>query len=164
MAETVNVVSRQQWGAVAPHYRDTMKDPAKRVVIHHTAITSQKGSKECMAQLVSIQRTHITERKFDDIGYNFLVAQDGTVYEGRGWGVVGAHAKSNNHDSVGIALMGNYNNETPSSEALSSVKKLLQSGVSQKHLKPEFVLLGHKDLGKTECPGEKLYACLKNLT
>ncbi|KAI3353810.1 hypothetical protein L3Q82_005032 [Scortum barcoo] len=67
--------------------------------------------KECEKQLVSIQREHMTERGFDDIGYNFLVGGDGTVYEGRGWGVVGAHAKSNNHDSVGIAFMGNFNSE-----------------------------------------------------
>lgn len=33
------------------------------------------------------------------------------MYEGRGWGVVGAHAKGNNHDSVGIAFMGNFNSK-----------------------------------------------------
>lgn len=39
---------------------------------------------------------------------SFLVGGDGAVYEGRGWGVVGAHAKGNNHDSLGIAFMGNF--------------------------------------------------------
>lgn len=42
---------------------------------------------------------------------SFLVGGDGTVYEGRGWGVVGAHAKGNNHDSVGVAFMGNFNSK-----------------------------------------------------
>ncbi len=41
--------------------------------------------------------------------FSFLVEDDGTVYEGRGWGVVGAHALGNNRDSVGIAFMGNFN-------------------------------------------------------
>lgn len=100
------------------------------------------------------------DRHFDDIGYNFLVGEDGTVYEGRGWGVMGAHTKGNNHDSLGIAFMGNFNNDVPSTEALTSVKHLLESGVSQGFLLPEFLLLGHRDLGNTECPGAKLYAAL----
>ncbi len=42
---------------------------------------------------------------------SFLISGDGVVYEGRGWGVVGAHAKEHNFNSVGIAFMGNFNGE-----------------------------------------------------
>lgn len=38
---------------------------------------------------------------YDDIGYNFLISTDGIVYEGRGWGVVGAHAVGYNKVSCG---------------------------------------------------------------
>lgn len=51
----------------------------------------------------------------------------------------------------------------PSSEALSSAEKLLQSGVSQGFLQPQFALVGHRDLGSTECPGDNLYAALPKL-
>ncbi|XP_060901935.1 peptidoglycan recognition protein 5 [Labrus mixtus] len=163
MAQQVNVVSREQWGAAPPRKKETLKGFAKKVVIHHTAVQACKDLKECKTRLVSIQRGHMTDKKFDDIGYNFLVAGDGTVFEGRGWGVVGAHAKGNNHDSLGIAFMGNFNNDTPSKEAISSVKQLLQLGVCQSFLDPEFVLFGHRDLGSTECPGNKLYAALPQL-
>ncbi|XP_034723253.1 peptidoglycan recognition protein 5 [Etheostoma cragini] len=163
MAQTVTIVSRQQWGAAAPKKRETLKGSAQRVVIHHTALPRCKGHKECMDRLVSIQRGHMKDRGFDDIGYNFLVGGDGAVYEGRGWGVVGAHTKGNNDDSLGIAFMGNFKDETPSTEAMSSVKKLLQSGVSQGFLNPKFSLFGHRDLGDTECPGGKLYAALPQL-
>ncbi|XP_075956659.1 peptidoglycan recognition protein 5 [Anarhichas minor] len=160
---SVTIISRQQWGAVAPKSREALKDSAQKVVIHHTANPSCKDQKECMNRLVSIQRNHMTERVFDDIGYNFLVGGDGTVYEGRGWGVVGAHAKGNNHDSLGIAFMGNFNVDMPSTEAMSSVKRLLQSAVCQGFLNPKFTLVGHRDLGQTECPGGKLYAALSQL-
>nr|XP_046246451.1 peptidoglycan recognition protein 5 [Scatophagus argus] len=163
MDQKVNFVPRVQWGAAQPRQQGKLKGSAQRVVIHHTALPKCTSLKECTDQLVSIQRAHMTERGFDDIGYNFLVGGDGTVYEGRGWGVVGAHAKGNNHDSVGIAFMGNFNNDTPSAEAILSVKQLLQSGVSQDFLNPQFVLLGHRDLGSTECPGKKLYAALPQL-
>lgn len=33
------------------------------------------------------------------------------MYEGRGWGLMGAHAKGNNHDSLGVAFMGNFNSK-----------------------------------------------------
>ncbi|XP_047449302.1 peptidoglycan-recognition protein SC2-like [Mugil cephalus] len=157
------VVSRQEWGAELPRQRQTMKDSARRVIIHHTALQSCRGLSQCKRHLVDIQRMHMNERSFDDIGYNFLVGGDGTVFEGRGWGVVGAHAKGHNSDSVGIAFMGNFNNDTPSTQALTSVKQLLQSGVSQGFLQPQFVLCGHRDVGTTECPGENLYAALPQL-
>lgn len=43
--------------------------------------------------------------------FSFLVAGDGTVFKGRGWGVMGAHAKDHNSDSLGIAFMGNFNSK-----------------------------------------------------
>lgn len=53
--------------------------------------------------------------------------------------------------------------DTPSAEAMSSVKQLLQFGVSQEFVCPEFIVVGHRDLGGTECPGDKLYAALPQL-
>lgn len=53
--------------------------------------------------------------------------------------------------------------ETPSKKAVVAVKQLLQSGVSAGFLQPGFALCGHRDLGDTECPGEKLYAALPQL-
>ncbi|KAM9853016.1 peptidoglycan recognition protein 5 [Aulostomus maculatus] len=163
MEQEVEVVSRLRWGAAAPRHRETLGGSAGRVVIHHTALAGCRSGRECVDHLVSIQRLHMTERGFDDIGYNFLVGGDGTVYEGRGWGVVGAHARGHNHDSLGVAFMGNFNEDTPSKEAIYSVLQLLRSGVSRGLLHPEFELWGHRDLGDTECPGHKLYAALPRL-
>ncbi|KAM4590453.1 peptidoglycan recognition protein 5 [Fundulus diaphanus] len=163
MEPTVDIVSRQQWGAAAPKQKESLNGPAQRVVIHHTALQSCKGLAECKDRLLGIQRLHMEDRHFDDIGYNFLIGGDGSVFEGRGWGVMGAHTKGHNSDSLGIAFMGNFNNDTPSKEAMLSVKQLLRSGVSQGFIRPQFGLYGHRDLGATECPGENLYAALSQL-
>uniref|UniRef100_A0A8C8CGE7 Peptidoglycan recognition protein 5 n=1 Tax=Oncorhynchus tshawytscha TaxID=74940 RepID=A0A8C8CGE7_ONCTS len=130
---------------------------------HHFSCHTPHGTALWGHQLIHIQRMHMQDRNFDDIGYNFLIGGDCTVYEGRGWGVVGTHTKGNNHNSLAIAFMGNFNNESPSPAAKSSVKQLLQCGVSQGHFHPVFILLGHRDLRDTECPGERLYAALKHL-
>lgn len=39
---------------------------------------------------------------WDDIGYSFIVGEDGNVYEGRGWRRVGAHAPNYNSNSIGF--------------------------------------------------------------
>jgi N-acetylmuramoyl-L-alanine amidase len=46
--------------------------------------------------------------KWNDIGYNFLVGEDGNVYEGHGWDSVGAHALSYNPKSIGICFIGDF--------------------------------------------------------
>ncbi|KAM4627099.1 peptidoglycan recognition protein 5 isoform 1-T1 [Polymixia lowei] len=109
MDEKVKMVSRLQWGAESPRCRESVKGSAQRVIIHHTALEYCQELTHCLQQLIHIQKMHMKERDFDDIGYNFLVGGDGTVFEGRGWGVIGAHTKGNNHDSLGIAFMGNFN-------------------------------------------------------
>ncbi|XP_058489182.1 peptidoglycan recognition protein 5 [Solea solea] len=163
MERKVDIVERAQWRAAEPKQTERLKSSARRVIIHHTALPGCKGLEECKQQIFSIQRGHMVDRGFDDIGYNFLIGQDGRVFEGRGWGVVGAHSRGNNHDSVGIAFMGNFNNDSPSKDAILSVNQLLQSGVSRGFLHADFSLLGHRDLGNTQCPGENLYAALAQL-
>ncbi|XP_051512290.1 peptidoglycan recognition protein 5 [Myxocyprinus asiaticus] len=159
----VDIVSRSVWNAAAPRKRTEMTDPARRVIVHHTALWCCSQPRESLSQLAHIQHMHMRERDFDDIGYNFLISGDGTVYEGRGWGVVGAHAKEHNLDSVGIAFMGNFSDERPSCASLSALQRLLHVGVLQGHLQLNYVILGHRDLANTECPGEHLYSALPKL-
>lgn len=40
----------------------------------------------------------------DDIRYNFLIGQDGVIYEGRGWGVVGQHTSGEDDTSIGMTV------------------------------------------------------------
>ncbi|XP_008306717.1 peptidoglycan recognition protein 5 [Cynoglossus semilaevis] len=164
MESQVTIITRTQWGAAEPKGREKLKSPAGRAIVHHTALPGCSSLDQSKKLVQSIQRGHMNDRGFDDIGYNFLVAADGVVFEGRGWGVVGAHTKGSNQDSLGIAFMGNFNNESPNKAALMSVKQLLQSGVSQGFLCPGFTVLGHRDLGSTQCPGDKLYAALPQLS
>lgn len=50
----------------------------------------------------------MNRRGWTDIGYNFLVGEDGNVYEGRGWGKKGAHSVPFNGKSIGICIIGDY--------------------------------------------------------
>ena len=69
-----------------------------------------------------------------DIGYNFLVGEDGNVYEGRGWDTVGAYSVPHNSDSIGIAFIGNFNDRKPNDAALNATKRLISCGILQVYI------------------------------
>jgi N-acetylmuramoyl-L-alanine amidase len=54
----------------------------------------------CIARVQEIQNLHI-DSKWPDIGYHFLVGENGKVYEGRGWNREGAYAPSWSNASYG---------------------------------------------------------------
>jgi len=64
-----------------------------------------------------------------DIGYNFLVGEDGNVYEGRGWNNMGAHVRGHNRNSIGIAIIGNFGSRKPNYAALYAATQLIRCGV-----------------------------------
>ena len=47
---------------------------------------------ECSAEVRKVQDFHMGPgRNWWDIGYNFLIGEDGRIYEGRGFDAQGAH-------------------------------------------------------------------------
>lgn len=106
---------------------------------------------------------HVSAFGFDDISYNFLIGNDGNVYEGRGYDFQGAIAKGYNAGSINVAFVGNYANKLPSSSALEALTSLLKSMVDNKKLKANYKLYGHLQLSATLSPGMTLYAEIKKL-
>ena len=77
---------------------------------------------------------------WDDIGYSFLVGDDGNIYEARGWDRVGAHTLGWNDKSKSIAVMGNFNYDLPSLLALKAINRLISCGVHQEKVLPNYNL------------------------
>jgi hypothetical protein len=145
----VRVVSRAEWGA-APARSVTRLDPSRVVafVLHHTT-----GSYGGMRTVRSIQSFHQDSRGWADIGYNFLVSPDGTVFEGRGWDRVGAHAKDRNSTSIGVAYIGD--GRQPVSDAAK--RAILELAAEADRRFAGLRRVGHRDVGSTVCPGDVLY-------
>src|SRR5690606_21800431 len=100
-------VPRERWGA--EHGRgDLDPGPEKRVVIHHSfrpALDPNATPEEERAAVRAIERFHVENNGWAGIGYNWLVAPSGRIYEGRGWKFRGAHAGPVNGESIGICLL-----------------------------------------------------------
>lgn len=100
---------------------------------------------------------------FDDIAYNFLVGGDGFGYVGRGWDYQGAHSKGHNIKSIGIAFMGNFIDEAPPAQQTNAAIKLIEEGVKLKKIASDYKLFGHRQVTKTESPGQALYDIIQTL-
>jgi len=134
-----------------------MTNPVTYAVIHHGASATCFDKASCINMVKSFQNLHMDTNGWSDIGYNFIVGEDGNVYEGRGWSTIGAHCPAYNSDSIGISVIGNFETKLPNTLALNAVKNLIQCGVDLRKLKTAYTLKGHREGCSTACPGLTFY-------
>jgi hypothetical protein len=157
------IVSRSDWGAKPPKKPYGRHTPVY-LVVHHTGVpdfSSYVGA----ASIRGIQNFHQNGRGWNDIGYHFLIGPEGTIYQGRPEGVVGAHATPNT-GKVGISLIGNFQDEgkddlTPATRR--SLVQLMAWLAGSYSIDPGTHIQGHRDWNQTNCPGQRVYDQLDQL-
>lgn len=160
--KALRYVERREWlaqKAMEPYTK--VKTPVPYVVISHTATESGDTIADNKFLIRHVQCFHIESRKFIDIAYNFLVGCDGVVYEGRGWGVEGAHTYGYNRRSVGISFVGCFMQELPPRSSLDVLKVLIQKGIDENFISKDYRLVGHCQCTATESPGRALFEEIK---
>ncbi|MCE5334083.1 MAG: N-acetylmuramoyl-L-alanine amidase [Desulfobacteraceae bacterium] len=128
----------------------------KYIILHHTATDS--GSAR------TINNAHGDRGFWNGLGYHFLI-DNGTLGKGDGqiemsprWirQQTGAHCKAGgmNEKSIGIALVGNFNNEAPTPNQMQALEYLLKA-LRDYYRIPVTNVAGHREVdgAKTECPG-----------
>jgi peptidoglycan hydrolase-like amidase len=145
----------------------------RMIVVHHTASTSDLDNPE--QAIRNIQYYHAVKRGWGDIGYNYIIDQDGNIYEGRKGGekVVGGHSLPVNQTSIGITVLGNFETQKVPKAVATAITNLATEkanlyGLNVKKSvtygeKSYPVFGGHKDNSKTACPGKNLYDALPNI-
>lgn len=130
------------------------REVTNRLIIHHTGNMTDIDMSARDAHLL-----HKYEFGWAGIGYHYVIRKSGVIEAGRPENMVGAHALSNNMDSIGIVLSGNFNIGEPTDNQMESLINLT-SYLAYKYdldLKEPGVLQGHKDVCDTECPGANMY-------
>jgi hypothetical protein len=178
-SDSPRVYSREEWGSPeangTPDW-DPEYSPLHRVVIHHT-VTATDG--DSFAAMRAIWHYHRYSNGWGDIGYNYAVDKWGNIFQGRyfdpievkrqGGEVVGGHAYGNNNGTVGIAALGTYTDSGPSSDTMYSLARIAAHKAAPYGFNPAYSswfgsqLIGHRDVGQTSCPGEKLYQRLQEI-
>ena len=160
----VPVIARSKWGAAPARPALMIKNTGgwKKITVHHSAEadpTPLDGSAESSAAaLRQIQRSHLKGKSppWGDIGYHFLIDPQGRVFQGRDLAWQGAHARGdNNVQNIGICLLGNFDEEHPSTEALESLRKLLDS-LRKTYRISRGEVHKHAEFRNTDCPGKFL--------
>uniref|UniRef100_A0A1I8Q9Z5 Peptidoglycan-recognition protein n=1 Tax=Stomoxys calcitrans TaxID=35570 RepID=A0A1I8Q9Z5_STOCA len=148
---------KRQWGGKFSRVIKHRPVAVKYVVIHHTVTKECTNFLQCADILQNMQHHHLTTLDLNDIGYNFLIGNDGIVYEGTGWYIKGAFTHGYNENGIGIAFIGDFRKKLPSRKALRSAKRLLSCGTEIGVLDPNYELFGAMQLSATKSPGLMLY-------
>ncbi len=180
------VVSRTDWGC--PDGQRSRRPPVYQavthVIIHQTETPNDTYPYQDWAGWVrSVWNFHANVLWWGDVGYNYLIAPNGTIYEGRAGGddVVGIHDR-HNFGSMAIGFIGCYGNcddprlstTEPSQAMLDSAIHLMAWKLDQKGIDPLSsatydglynipVIAGGRDVTWTSSPGDNLYNKLPEL-
>ncbi|MBW8750205.1 MAG: VCBS repeat-containing protein [Propionibacteriales bacterium] len=169
------IYSRAQWGA-----NEALRDKSslrygtiQTGFIHHTVNANDYTPEQVPALLRGIYAYHTQSRGWSDIGYNFLVDRFGRIWEGRYGGVdrpvVGAHTLGYNEYSFAMSAIGNFDIVQPPQVMLDAYAQLFAWKLSLSNIRADanhlwvkdrylYAINGHRDVGKTACPGKYLYA------
>lgn len=148
----MDIVSRADWGAkpwVTQPYTVSLKERTEFLVHYHGGIPpvsiGPAVPKDCEA-------IHLANG-WSGIGYNFVVDEAGTAFEGRGWDLVGAHCPGHNRIGLGVyvAIGGD---QVPSDAALNTVRDIYDLACTKtgNPLRKTW----HGANYPTECPGSHL--------
>ncbi len=136
------------------------------LVLHHTLTKDGKT-----VNWEAIRNYHKNERGWRDIGYHFGIEKIGSHYEvlaGRGLDMPGAHAIGVNQNSIGIAIVGNFDESTVERKLYEKIISFVLSlarffsipaerviGHREVHILAEVGLISehYKSSGRKSCPG-----------
>lgn len=164
----MTIITRSEWDAEPAKYVARMADSVLGWIVHYNgpALPPHMTGEQAMQ---SIQRYHQHTKGWSDFAYSFGIDQDGSVFEGRGWFVVGGHTSgtfmdtglsNNRHAHAVIFLIGE--GQAPTQAALDAFADLVADGVQRgvpARTTPHKVAATH--LG-TLCPGAELTAITKS--
>ncbi|MEZ4593329.1 MAG: N-acetylmuramoyl-L-alanine amidase [Chloroflexota bacterium] len=190
------VISRDVWctSVDCDYTAGLAYDDASHLIVHHTVSSNTSTNWAAVVRAIWSFHTYPASatctscRGWGDIGYNYLIDQNGVIYEGHmnedylNLDVVGTHASGANTGSMGVSLIGTFTGPdytglpgiAPPTAMKNSLVELLSWKADQRGINVyesdatmPFVeggrpnLMGHRDVyGTTECPGDQAHDLL----
>lgn len=156
------IIPRSGWHAAES--RPYKSQVPIRITIHHEGGKVLLATDDAAQRLKNVQTWSMgKDRNWTDVPYHFLIAPDGTVYEGRNPLTVGE--TNTEYDPTGhllISFLGNYQKQELNENLLDVLTRLIAKFCIQYNISPE-TIGGHKDYSKiTTCPSENIYQYIEN--
>lgn len=122
-----------------------------KIVVHHTAYATHALQFETVNNLHR-QRFDFVSSLGWYVGYHYLVEWDGSIRQARDDEEEGAHVIGQNTQSIGIALAGNFDLETPSASQRVALVQLIDKLLFKFNI-PANEIYPHRAFTQTKCYG-----------
>ena len=170
-----NYVSRAKWNCLYVP-TPTAKQAITHIILHHSGGPALSASWE--ATVLSLWNTSTITYGYTDIAYNWLIAPDGTIYEGRVYNGIespGDHFCNADAQTIGICMLGSYDDQQITLKAKSALIQLLTWKSCLWELNPDEIthlaslgslqrtIEGHRLGCQTACPGDSLQSLIPRL-
>jgi len=128
-----------------------------QIHIHHTEKPTLKdfNGENHIDIFESIKYYHVHFRKFQDIGYNFLIFPDGLTMDGRPIEIKPASIKYHNTGAVAICMIGNFDYEQPTKLQMDTMKYRIQNLMDKYNIESNKIIF-HREFSDKTCPGNNI--------
>ncbi len=163
----MQIITREQWGAVHEDGYGTSTLPAGEVWLHHSVTIAPDlvaPFDDEHAAMRTLER--IGEQRFGrGISYTFAVMPTGRVYEGHSVEREGAHTAGRNDRARAIVWVGNYDVTRPTIHQIAATAQLLREGAARGWWRRAALNGGHQQApgASTACPGRHGMAAIDHV-
>jgi len=171
-------IDQDEWRIDLPEPVYEPSTVVHNIIIHHSAGSNSDTNYYDVVR--NIYFYHRMDQGWSDIGYNYVIAQNGLIFNGREpWdaeqdNVRGAHFCGSNTGTLGICVLGNYEEITLPTNAVKSLIDLLSWKTFKEKINPKLTynhplnptlpnICGHRDGCSTACPGDSLYIIMDTI-
>lgn len=130
-----------------------------RITVHHDGMEPVPITSAAQAadRLETIRRAHVDSRGWADIGYHFAIDPQGRIWAARPLDRQGAHVRDQNEHNMGILVLGNFDRQSPTPQALNALDSLIVEAAQANRVSLQRIRT-HQEWNATACPGASLQA------
>ena len=159
------IILREEWGAKDPPAgKPFFPHVPNKIIFHHYGFPEDEPRIHIMpffegiSSVKELQKDDIKRLGLIDIKFHYIIAPDGSIYEGRPSHYMGKHTVSYDNGSIGVLVWGNFNVEEPTEEIKEAMLWLVVH-LKDKHktISVPSAIFGHRCKSLTTCPGHNLY-------
>nr|XP_017028065.1 peptidoglycan-recognition protein LF-like [Drosophila kikkawai] len=153
-----HMISRKDWGAVEPIYKNLLGLPVPNVVIDENPFECNT-TESCIFYLKELQHYRIESTLFADIDSNFYIGGDGLIYEGTGWHINPMPMGIVYHEVsyISICVLGKLNKMETVQRQYNAIRRLAAEGVRLENIEPDYNLYSRHQFDKNGNTGSMLY-------
>ena len=160
-SDAPHVVPASDWGGVERF--GGRPQTVTHLTVHHYGL-HWDPAKDVAAYLRRLQQWSREAKGWVDVPYHYIIGPDGTIYSGRSPSIAGdTNTEYDPHGHLQVMLMGNFEEQVPTTRQLESAARLLGYLLRVHHLPPESIGAHRHHSKQTECPGANLMARFEEL-